>query len=91
MSHTEIQRGCAREGATHLLAETDARAAVEGEEDERVRDQVLADAFVQEAVRVELVGCRYVDEAMRRLVEARYGILKITYPWGPSKQDRDAC
>ncbi len=42
---------------THLLAETDSRASVEGEEDEWVWGEVLVQAFIDETVRVELGGC----------------------------------
>ena len=41
----------------HLLAETDARPGVEGQEDERVRREVPRGAPVEEAVGVELVCC----------------------------------
>ena len=40
-----------------LLPEADARARVEGQEDERVRREVLVQSLVEEAVRVELLGC----------------------------------
>ena len=40
-----------------LLPEADARASVEGEEDERVGGEVFVEAVVEEAVGVELVGC----------------------------------
>ena len=39
-----------------LLAEADARAGVEGEEDERVRGEVRVEAGVEEARGVELFG-----------------------------------
>ena len=39
-----------------LLAETDARAGVEREEDERVRSEVFLHAFVDEAVGVEFLS-----------------------------------
>ena len=38
----------------YLLTETDTGPGVEGEEDERVRREVLVQPFVQEAIRVEL-------------------------------------
>lgn len=41
---------------THLLAKADTRAGIEREEDERVWREVLGNALVEEAVRVELVG-----------------------------------
>lgn len=41
----------------YLLAEADARAGVEGEEDERVGREVLLYALVEEPVGVELQGC----------------------------------
>lgn len=40
----------------YLLAEADARAGVEGEEDERVGGEVLLHALVEEPVGVELQG-----------------------------------
>ena len=40
-----------------LLAEADARARIEGEKDVRVVRQVLVEALVDEAVRVEFGGC----------------------------------
>lgn len=46
-----------------LLAEANARAGVEGEEDERVWREVFVEPSVEEAVRIELgryIQCRYV-------------------------------
>lgn len=43
-------------GGAYLLAETDARAGVEGEKDERVGREVLLHALVEEPVGVELQG-----------------------------------
>ena len=51
------KRGGGGEGRAHLLPEADARAGVEREEDERVGREVLGDARVEEAVRVEPVRC----------------------------------
>ena len=42
---------------TNLLAKANARACVEGDEDVRVVRQVLVEALVDEAVRVEFGGC----------------------------------
>ena len=39
---------------TRLLAEADARAGVEGHEDERVLHEVLLEATIDEAVRIKL-------------------------------------
>ena len=44
-----------REQVTNLLAETDAWSGIEREEDERVRNEVLSDALVEEPVGVELL------------------------------------
>ena len=46
---------------THLLPETDPRAGVEGKEDERVRDEVLLHALVEEPVRIEAQGWQSTD------------------------------
>ena len=63
----------AERNETYLLAETDARAAIERQEDERVRDEVLPDTFVQEPVRVKLISYGRMSasrERMRRDVAA---------------------
>jgi len=39
------------------LAKTDTRACVERQEDERVIDKILLDAFIEEAVRIKFFGC----------------------------------
>ena len=45
------------EGATNLLAEANAGPAVEGEEDERVGDEVLLHTLVEEPLRVKHERC----------------------------------
>ena len=51
-AHEEVRRLVVRE----LLAEADARAGVEGEEDEVIRGEVFC-ALVEEPVRVEFECC----------------------------------
>jgi hypothetical protein len=65
--------GPQREQITHLLTETDPRSRVEREEDEWVRNEVLAHPLVQETVRVEFQGYppRELSSALSALGERR--------------------
>lgn len=40
------------------MPKADSRAGVEGQEDERVRREVLVETFVKEAVRIKFHGCQ---------------------------------
>ena len=54
------KKGKGKEGGrswTYLLAETDARTGVEGEEDKRIGYEVLVQTFVEEAVWVKFLCC----------------------------------
>ena len=76
-SHKRAATARGVEGArksAHLLPEADTGPAVEGEEDERVRGQILVQALVEEAIGVELlsVGTPQVLAAMHEQNGPRY-------------------
>lgn len=45
-----------RRGELYLLSETDPRAGIERQEDERVWSEIFLQAFVEKTIRVELQG-----------------------------------
>ena len=65
------------EGATHLLAETNAGPAVEGEEDERVRDEVLLHTLVDELVGIAPSGPQGSSQQRMRRTELRHWVIRV--------------
>lgn len=75
-----------------LLAEADARAGVEGEEDEWVWSEVGLYAVIEESVGVEFFGCGGRGGRMGYMI--RYGVLLMnfaTYHLVPSNPCGGAC
>jgi hypothetical protein len=62
-----------------LLSETNSRPGIEREEDERVRNEVLLDSFVQEPVRIEFFRCRAVE------ITGRFEGTNRSSPSGPQR------